>query len=114
MPEKLSSNRSSEPHGASSGRPLLIGLVTAVVATTFAFFAGWPDPTGGAANAAAGDVLVANSVCEAHELRAQKEEDPSLEIEIPAEYDKQYTRKLQAEQKAFQTDISAQISTTSG
>ena len=33
-----------------------------------------------------GEVLVAASVCEAHELRFMKEQDPSLRIEIPAEY----------------------------
>jgi len=38
------------------------------------------------APAPTGDVLVASSVCEAHALRARKEKDPSLQIEIPAEY----------------------------
>ncbi|HEY5658598.1 MAG TPA: cytochrome c3 family protein [Myxococcota bacterium] len=33
------------------------------------------------------DVRVATSVCEAHELRALQEENPQLEIEIPAEFD---------------------------
>ena len=37
--------------------------------------------------AVAAEPLVAASVCEAHELRARKLDDPSLEIEIPAQYD---------------------------
>jgi hypothetical protein len=39
-----------------------------------------------AAPASKGPVLVAGSVCEAHELRFRKEQDPSLQIEIPAQY----------------------------
>lgn len=35
-----------------------------------------------------GSALVANSVCEAHELKARKALDPHLEIEIPKEHDK--------------------------
>jgi len=35
----------------------------------------------------AAEPLVARSVCEAHELRARKQEDPALVIEIPAEFD---------------------------
>ncbi len=61
-----------------------------VAAALFAFWSGWPAPSDGTANAAIGDVRVATSVCEAHELRALKEDDPSLEIEIPAEFDKQW------------------------
>jgi len=34
-----------------------------------------------------GDVLVAGSVCEAHELRARQEANPDLRIEIPDEFD---------------------------
>ncbi|MFP8877903.1 MAG: cytochrome c3 family protein [Myxococcota bacterium] len=33
-----------------------------------------------------GEVLVAGSVCEAHELRARAEQDPHLQIEIPGAY----------------------------
>jgi hypothetical protein len=39
-----------------------------------------------ARSAGAGETLVAKSVCEAHELRARKEKDPDLQIEIPAEF----------------------------
>lgn len=37
-----------------------------------------------------GEVLVADSVCRAHELRFMKEQDPSLQIEIPAEFSGQW------------------------
>jgi hypothetical protein len=37
--------------------------------------------------ASAGQVLRANSVCEAQELKARKARDPSLEIEIPPQFD---------------------------
>jgi hypothetical protein len=39
---------------------------------------------------AAKEPLRAASVCEAHALKAQKAADPGLEIEIPAEFDKEY------------------------
>ena len=91
MPETLSSNRPSEPNGSDRRRSLLMVLATAVVAAVFVFWSGWPAPSDGTANAAGGgDVLVATSVCEAHELRAQKEEYPGIEIEIPPEFDKQW------------------------
>jgi hypothetical protein len=38
--------------------------------------------------AEADEKLVAASVCEAHELRARQVSDPSLEVEIPQEFDK--------------------------
>lgn len=38
----------------------------------------------------ASGVLVATSVCEAHELRARQLEDPQLEIVIPPEFDRPY------------------------
>jgi hypothetical protein len=46
---------------------------------------------GGSGSASAdsgGEPLVAGSVCEAQRLKARKEEDPRLQIEIPPEYDK--------------------------
>jgi hypothetical protein len=42
----------------------------------------------GPAGAQEGDALRAGSVCEAQELKARKLEEPDLEIEIPAEFDK--------------------------
>ncbi len=94
-PDNLASN--TERSTARSEKPrshsLAIGLLTAVAAAGFVFWSGWPAPGDGAANAAGGDVRVASSVCEAHELRAAKEDDPSLEIEIPAEFDKQWPSK---------------------
>ena len=43
-------------------------------------------PPSSSAHAADPDVLVAGSVCEAHELKARKAEDPHLEISIPDEF----------------------------
>ena len=77
----------------SKRSPVLTGFVIVTAATIFALWSGWPAPGGGEANAASGDVLVASSVCEAHELRARKEDNPDLEIEIPAEFDKQWPSK---------------------
>ncbi len=39
-------------------------------------------------SAAAAEVLTARSVCEAHELKARKAEQPRLQIEIPSAFDK--------------------------
>ncbi len=39
---------------------------------------------------ASGEVLVAGSICEAHELRALAAERPGVQIEIPPEYDQAY------------------------
>ena len=89
MPDTHSSNGPSEQSGVARMRSLAIGALTALLTAAFVFWSGWPAPTDGTAAAAGGDVLVATSVCEAHQLRAQKEEDPHLEIEIPAAYDKQ-------------------------
>jgi hypothetical protein len=63
---------------------LAIGVVTAALML--------PGVRGGEgqAKAARSDVVVAESVCEAHELRARKREDPHLEIEIPREFDRPY------------------------
>jgi len=44
----------------------------------------------GPAHAEGADPLVAGSVCEAHELRAMKAEDPDLQIQIPKEFDKPF------------------------
>lgn len=43
-----------------------------------------------AARASDGDVLRANSVCEAQALKARKAEEPDLAIEIPAEFDRPF------------------------
>jgi hypothetical protein len=42
------------------------------------------------ASAGSGQVLRANSVCEAQALKARKASDPELEIEIPPEYDRPF------------------------
>ncbi len=89
---------------------LLFALATAGLATAVVFWSGWPTPGEGtasasneeseeseeAANSASGDlassgpVMVATGVCDAHRLKAMKEADPSVAIEIPAEFDKQF------------------------
>jgi len=56
---------------------------------------------------AEGEVLVAGSVCEAHELRFQKEQDPHLEIEIPAEFAGQWPSRLACESAAAAWDPEA-------
>jgi hypothetical protein len=76
---------------ARSGRTTIGAVcVTAAAAAVFTFWSGWPAPSEGTAEAASDDVLIATSVCEAHAFKAMKEDDPSLAIEIPAEYDKQW------------------------
>ena len=64
-------------------RRALLALSTAAVALLL-LFQGSRDPAG----ALSDDALVAGSVCEAQELKALKEAEPDLEIEIPAEFDK--------------------------
>jgi len=65
-----------------SRRAILI-LSTAAVALLL-LLQGSRDPAG----AQGGEALVAGSVCEAQELKALKEAEPDLEIEIPAEFDR--------------------------
>ena len=109
MPETHSSNGPSERSEGTRSRSLLIGISIAVAAAVFVFWSGWPAPTSGEANAAGGgDVHVATSVCEAHELRAQKEEDPHLEIEIPAEFDKQFPSRSACESAVAAWDPEAE------
>lgn len=86
--------RDSAPRRAESrarrAGSLCFGSLTAGLATAVVFWSGWPTPGEGAANASASDVQVATGVCDAHRLKALKAEDPSIEIEIPAEFDKQW------------------------
>lgn len=67
-------------------RPTLraVAISVGTAAIFAAVFTGAPAPAGAA------DALSANSVCEAQELKARKAEDPDLEIEIPAEFDKPF------------------------
>jgi len=58
----------------------------AVLALSFALALAFSVVT----TAAAGEPLVASSVCEAHELKARKALEPGIEIEIPAEFDKPF------------------------
>jgi hypothetical protein len=71
-------------------RSLVLGSTSAAVIALLVFWSGWPEPIIGQAHAAGGELLIATSVCDAHVLRAQQEEDPHLEIEIPPEFDKQW------------------------
>jgi len=63
---------------------LLVLLLLACAAAIVPIGLGFPTNSAGADSPRK---LVARSVCEAHELRARKAEDPGLEIEIPAEFD---------------------------
>jgi hypothetical protein len=53
------------------------------------------------------ETLVAGSVCEAHELRARKEEDPDLVIEIPAQFDTPWPSRAACESYAAAEDPDA-------
>jgi hypothetical protein len=93
-PKEVSTRGPSERKEGTQLRSLLIGISVAVATAVFVFWSGWPAPSDGIANAAGNaSVLIATSVCEAHEFRAQKEDDPHLEIEIPEEFDKQWPSK---------------------
>lgn len=95
-PDRNRSDRSLRRSGLRAGGAgsLVFGLLTAGLATAVVFWSGWPTPGEGAANASAGSgagsVQVATGVCDAHRLKALKAENPALEIEIPAEFDKQW------------------------
>ncbi|MDH3685367.1 MAG: cytochrome c family protein [Myxococcales bacterium] len=69
-------------------RPSLSQIWTVALAIPAAGFLLLAGP--GDRAAASGDTLRAGSVCEAQELKALKADDPHLEIEIPAEFDKQF------------------------
>lgn len=101
----------SRRSGWSAGS-LLFGLATAGLATAVVFWSGWPTASEGTASASgeesaspadpstedsagsgavtSGPVQIATGVCDAHRLKALKAADPSLAIEIPAEFDKQF------------------------
>ena len=64
------------------------GLVALIVAAAAALVATWGP--GDRARATSDGTLVAQSVCEAQELKARKAQDPELAIEIPAEFDKPF------------------------
>jgi hypothetical protein len=64
------------------------GLVALIAAAAAAWLA--TSGAGGRAGAQGGEALVANSVCEAQELKARKAEDPDLVVEIPPQFDKPF------------------------
>jgi hypothetical protein len=77
----------------SAGRALLSLLL---IGGTGVLLAGSPlgVALGIGTGASAQAPLRAGSVCEAHELKARKAADPSLEIEIPPEHDKEFPSPL--------------------
>ena len=68
---------------ANSPRRRLLFVAPLVVAAVGAALVAVSAPPGAADS---GDVLMAGSVCEAHELKARKADDPQLQIEIPAKF----------------------------
>ena len=72
---------------ASATAAFALALVMPASVATSASDGGHGDG-GHAAPKAHGPVQVASSVCEAQKLKAAKEEDPGLQIEIPAEFNK--------------------------
>ena len=66
-------------------RALLLTPIAAVALAAAGFLLGL-----GAPSASTGDVHVATSVCEAHELKARAAADPDFEIEIPSEFDQPF------------------------
>jgi hypothetical protein len=62
-------------------------LLTTFVGFAAIAVASMAVPFSALATDAGADALIAGSVCEAHELRARKEAQPDLEIEIPKEFD---------------------------
>lgn len=88
-----------------SGAARVAVLVGAVGAIACAIVIGGPalaadeahSDEAAAAPKPSGPVLVASSVCEAHELRFRKEQDPSIQIEIPAEYASQWPSRAACE-----------------
>jgi hypothetical protein len=80
------------PEGAGSSRmttnhPRSRNLTTTPVAIAALAVAGFAALLPALAVAAGAEVLVATSVCDAHELRALQVKDPHQEIEIPKEFD---------------------------
>ncbi len=89
------------PNRPNAPRPLLIALVLfGSSGMTFAIAA----PQRAQAADAAGSALTASSVCEAHELRARKEADPHLEIEIPKQFDTPWPTREACESHAAALD----------
>ncbi len=84
-------------------RPLALVLLIGAAAVTW-LAAGLGAGTAVRANAGEGDVRVATSVCEAHELRALQESDPDIQIEIPKEFDTPWPSRQACESYAAASD----------
>ncbi len=76
-------------------------LVSAVVAWIPAAITSDAQAAGG------GETLRATSVCDAHRLKALKQDDPHLEIEIPAEFDKLFPSESACESHDLAWDVEA-------
>jgi hypothetical protein len=84
---------SGSPHRLAFSLLLAVGVAVAALALPdpTRFEAGAADESAPAAPApASGEVLVAGSICEAHELRELAAERPDVQIQIPEEFDKAY------------------------
>jgi len=88
-----------------TGRYVLGAAAVLVVSA----FAAWlaPGAAAPARAAGSGEAKVAGSVCEAHELRALKEADPHVEIEIPPEFDKPWPSASACASEAAAGDVAA-------
>ncbi len=73
----------------TAGQGLRVAAVL-LVSTTVVGVVGFLGFGDGVARAAHGETHVAKSVCDAHRLRALKADDPDLQIEIPADFDKKF------------------------
>jgi Cytochrome c7 and related cytochrome c len=67
-------------------RRLVLFSALSIAAAGAAFFVA----AGTSGSASAAEPLIADSVCKAHELKALKAADPSLEIEIPEEFNRDF------------------------
>ncbi|MFT5442787.1 MAG: hypothetical protein ACI8W3_001831 [Myxococcota bacterium] len=76
--------------GAAAALLVSISWVAAALVVANVTAVDLPVLGDGTARASHGDAHVATSVCDAHRLKILKEDNPEIEIEIPAEFDKQF------------------------
>jgi hypothetical protein len=82
--------------------------VAFVAASAGAAFYAWSQAGAEDTSVDASGKLVAKSVCEAHELRARQQEDPSLQIEIPDAFSSQWPTRAACLSHAAAEDASAE------
>ena len=92
----MRANRSKRPYWAAA-----LGIAAAS-----ALWLGVPGPASDGAQAG-DDLLRAGSVCEAQQLKAMKRDDPGLQIEIPAQFDKPWPSLAACESHAAASDPAA-------